>query len=227
MDPTRLAVFALLALLVLLTGIGATPIFIFVFKPDAMSYSFDDSFAGQELMSKSDTLQDWIVRLKELGFFLLGVKVEKLPWWGRAFREVALASREAESYASIVLHGDGKPASLYFYTPFRDGGMVFTRNYAFAPQVESERVSVRNIPSTDFKEILDSHLSRLRTFKERELRPLAGQSQQARIEATQTFYASEYARRHGHYLLSPGTLGFGVSLVLLLYAAYRFAFIAR
>jgi hypothetical protein len=227
MDTISLAVLAFLALLVFLTGIGSIPILVFVFKPDAMSYSFDDSFAGQELISKSDALQDWVRRLQELGFFLLGVKVEKLPLWGQAYREVALVSREGETYASILLHGDGKPASLYFYTPFKDGGMVFTRNHEFAPQMESERVSVRNVPRNDFNEILESHLSRLRIFKERGSRPLAGQSQQARIEATRAFYASEYARRQGHYLYSPSTMGFGVSLVLLFYAACRFAFSLR
>lgn len=223
----NLAVLALLMVLIFLTGLEAIPIFAFVSKPDAMSYSFDDSLAGQELISKSGELQDWLGRLKELGFFPLGVKAEKLPFWGPAYREVALASPEAETYASIVLHKDGRPTSLYFCTPFRDGGMVFTRNYAFAPQEESERVSVRNVPVNDLKEILDSHLSRLRIFRERGLIPLAGQSQEARIEATKAFYASEYARRKGHYLFSPSTLGFGVSLLLLLYTVRRVAFAAR
>jgi hypothetical protein len=227
MSITSIFILALLALLVLLTGIGATPIFLFVFKPDAMSYSFDDSFAGQELMSKSDALQEWIGGLKGLGFFLLGIKVEKLPLWGPAYREAALVSPEADSYASIVLSKNGRPVSMYFYTPIRDGGMVFTRNYGFAPQEESERVSVRNVPSDDFKTILDDHLARLKIFKEKGLLPLLGQSPQARIESTKSFYASEYARRHGHYLYSPSTMGFGVSILLFLYVVFRFASVGR
>ena len=224
MEIEKIVVLSLLTLLVFLTGKDALPILAFVLKPDAMRYSFDDSFAGQELISKSGELQDWVRRLQELGFFLLGVKAEKLPLWGPAYREAALASRESETYASIVLHRNGKPASLYFYTPFRDGGMVFTRNHAFAPEAEGERVSVQNVPVQDFKEILDNHEQRLRIFKESGLAPMPGYNQQARIEATRAFYESDYSRRHGRYLMSPNVLGFGVSLLLLLYAAYRIAF---
>jgi len=227
MGITSLALLAILTLLVVLSGKEAVPILVFVLRPGAMRYSFDDSFASQELISKSSALHDWLHRLQELGFFLLGVKVEKLPLWGRAYREVALASQEAETYASIVLHGDGSPASLYFYTPFQSGGMVFTRNYAPASEAESERLSVKNVPTQNFKEILESHEYRLRVFKERGLVPLAGFSQQARIEATRAFYASEYARRPGQLVLSPSVLGFYVSLLLLLGAAYWFAIASR
>jgi hypothetical protein len=227
MDLFTLTAMVLLALLVLLTGVEAIPIFVFFFRPGAMRLSFDDALAGNERIAKSPVLQEWLIRLQDLGFVLMGVKVERLPLWGRAYREAALVSLSDETYASIVLHPNGRPVSLYFYTPFQDGGMVFTRNFSFAPQMETERISVRNIPGDDFKAALASHVSRVGAFKEKGLTPLAGQSPQARIEATQAFYASEYSRRHGHYLLSPSTLGFGVLLLLALYAVYRFAFTMR
>jgi hypothetical protein len=223
MELISFAFLALLTILVFLTGKDAIPMLEFILQPDSMRYSFEDSVGGQDLISRSGALQDWICRLKEFGFFLIGVKVEKLPLWGGAYREAALVSPDAEIYASIVLRRDGSPASLYFYTPFRDGGMVFTRNYSGAPEMEGERISVKNMPTQDFQEILDSHEKRLRTFKESGLMPLAGSSPQARIEATRAFYLSEYARRHGQHLASPGILSFGGVLLLLLFVACRIA----
>jgi hypothetical protein len=158
--------------------------------------------------------------LQELGFSLLGVKLEKLPLWGGTYREVALASEEAEAYASIGLRKDGRPRGLYFYTPLRDAGMVFTRNRALGGEAESERLSVKNVPTQNFKEILDSHQQRLRVLKERGLVPSVGLSQQARIEATRAFYASGYARRR--LARSRKVLRFCGSLLLLLAAVWFF-----
>lgn len=226
MDGFKTAILALLALLVILTGKDAIPTLIFVLMPGALRFSFDDSSKGQEPLSKHGDLHDWLLKLQELGFTLLGVKVEKLPLWGPEYRELALASREAEAYASIVLHRDGSsPASLYIYTPFQDGGMVFTRNYEPAPEAEGDRLSVKNVPTSDFKTVLASHVGRLRVFTERGLRPLVGLSRQAKIEATRIFYASEYSHRPALYVLSPCVLGFFLSLLLLLLGVFGYVIV--
>jgi hypothetical protein len=216
MGTTSWAIPAILILLVTLSGWEAIPLLVLALNPGSMRYWFDDSQTGQELISKSPTLQAWLLQLQALGFFPLGIKAEKLPLWGGVYREAALVSRETDIYASIVLHRNGDPASLYFYTPLRGGGMVFTRNHSFAPEAESDGLSVRNVPTHDFKEALASHSERLLNLTEKGFLPIVGSSQQTRIEATRAFYVSAYARRPSQYLLSPVILSFFLWIVLAL-----------
>ena len=206
---------AALVLLAVLSGLDAIPIILFALNPDAMRYSFDDPPEEQEKLSRSKELREWIGRLRDMGFSMLGIKAERLPLWGRTFREAALVSRAADTYASIVLHPDGRPASLYFFTPFENGGAVFTRDHPYGAEAEGETLSVKNVPSKDFREIMESHERRLRIFTDRGMRPLIGSGQQARIDATGLFYKSAYARQSGHYFASPGVLGFFLSVAIL------------
>ncbi len=215
MEISNVAVFVLLAAIVFLLGIRAIPTLIFMIHPDFMSYQFDNPGADGELALKSDALQDWIRRLRELDFFLMGIKSEKLPLWGSAYREATLVSREAESYASIVMEKDGSPLSLYFYTPLRGGGMVFTRNHQTAPEAEGERLSVKSIVSEDFQKILDGHVQRVRSFQDKGWMPAVGSTPEARIEATRAFYASPYARGRIQFLFTPSVMSFLLSLILL------------
>jgi len=205
-----------LLFLLIVTGISAIPTIIFVLNPDSMRYSFDDPADEQERLSRSADLREWTARLREMGFSLLGVKAERLPLWGRAYREAALVSRAADMYASIVLDPANGPASLYFYSPLENGGMVFTRNHPHGRETETETVTVKNIPSQDFREVFDSHEKRLRVFLDKGWRPLIGSGQQARIEATRVFYKSSYARQPVLYLSSSGIPVFIVSVVSIL-----------
>jgi hypothetical protein len=215
MGLLELVLLAGLVLLAVFTGLDAIPIIVFSRNPDAMRYEFDNPAAEEEQLSRSPELREWIGRLKDMGFFMLGIKAERLPLWGRAYREAALVSRAAETYASITLHPDGSPSSLYFYTPLGNGDMVFTRNHPYGKEAEGDALSVKNIPSKDFREIMESHERRLRIFLDRGMRPLVGSGTQARIEATGLFYKSEYARRDGQYLASPSVLGFAFSIAIL------------
>ncbi|MBN2085497.1 MAG: hypothetical protein JW748_09755 [Anaerolineales bacterium] len=219
MDLLATALIAGLLILIVITGISAIPTILFVLNPDSMRYSFDDPVAEQERISRSAELRVWITRLREMGFSMLGIKAERLPLWGRTYREAALVSRAAEAYASIVLDPADRPASLYFFTPLTNGGMVFTRNHPYGREVETEPVSVKNVPSKDFQEIMDSHEKRLRVFLDRGWRPLIGSGQQARIDATRAFYQSKYARQPGLFLISPGVQGFILSFLSLLILA--------
>jgi hypothetical protein len=227
MDMLALLLIIGLVILLVFFAIDAIPTILFVMNPESMRYSFDDPAAEQERLSRSVELREWIGRLREMGFSSLGIKAERLPLWGKTFREAALVSRTADTYASIVLRPDGNPASLYFYTPFENGGMVFTRDNTYGREAESEQVSVRNIPSRDFREIMDSHEKRLRVFLDRGWRPRIGSGQQARIEATEFFYKSAYARRPGIYLAAPAIPFFFLLIVILLAAAAWNALVLR
>ncbi|MGB7538378.1 MAG: hypothetical protein WBM17_07550 [Anaerolineales bacterium] len=227
MDTISVALILGLVILLVFSAIDAIPIILFVLNPDAMRYSFDDPAVEQERISRSVELRDWISRLRELGFSPLGIKAERLPLWGKSFREVALVSRAADTYASIGLHPNGNPASLYFYTPFENGGMVFTRDNAYGREAESENLSVKNISSKDFREVMDSHEKRLRIFLDKGWKPLIGSGQQARIEATGIFYRSAYARRPGVYLAAPAVQFFFLLTAILLAAAAWNALVLR
>jgi hypothetical protein len=192
MAPGTILIVMILSLAVLFNAWSAIPILAFVWKPVP--------------------LQNWIGRLKGIGFSYLGIKVEHLPLWGAAYREAALVSREAEAYASIVLKKDGTPSTMYFYTPFRNGGMVFTRSHLYGTEMETESISMKNVPYPDFRDILDNHTARVRAFQNRGLISNVGSSPQSRIDATMDFYRSEYSRKHGKYLFLPGVVGFFTSL---------------
>ncbi len=120
-----------------------------------------------KVLGDSPALVESLDRLKRLHYFLLGVKVEKLPWWGPEFREVALAARDHTAFASIVLQPFGAPASVYLYTPLRGGGMVFTRDYAGGAQVEDEWLSVRNVPTEDLERLAGAHHDRVEDMRRR------------------------------------------------------------
>ncbi len=116
--------------LVLLTGRRALPPLLMRIRPGMLRCWFLPADQETKVLGDSPALVESLDRLKRLHYFLLGVKVERLPWWGPEFREVALAARDHTAFASIVLQPFGAPASVYLYTPLRGGGMVFTRDYA-------------------------------------------------------------------------------------------------
>jgi hypothetical protein len=209
-------IFILLALaLVALAGRRALPLLLFSLSPESLRVWFDDTPQSATTTSRSPALRDLVGQMKSLGFLSLGLKVEKLPLGGPAYREVALASAERSAFASIVLSPGGEPASFYFYTPFEAGGMVFTRNFAFGREAEAPPVSVRNVPGRAPEDVLAAHNERVRDFHALGLRPIGSYTQKGRIEATRAFYASAYARRGIAYLRSPDVLAFFFMLAVL------------
>jgi len=205
--------------LVLLTTRRALPALILRRRPESLACTFLGPEDEKRILDGSPVLQEAVDRLKRLHFFLLGVKVEKMPLWGGRFSEVALAARDQSSFASIVLQPFGAPASVYFYTPLSPGSMAFTRDFAGGAQAESPGLSVRNVPNEELEAVHRAHQERVAALRAQgyaaDLRP----SQAGRIAATRAFYASPYYRR-----LSAGrdhlmALSCAASLALLLWAA--------
>ncbi len=209
-------IFVVLALvLVFLAGRRALPLLLFSLDPRLLRVWFDDAGATASLISRSASLRDLVGALKSLGFLPLGLKVEKLPLGGPAYREVSLASEERLAFASIVLAPSGDPASFYFYTPFENGGLVFTRNFSFGLEAEAPPVSVRNVPGGVPGQMLAVHTDRVRDFQARGMKPTGLYTQQGRIDATRAFYASRYARRGLAYMKSPDVVAFFFMLAVL------------
>jgi hypothetical protein len=202
-------------LLVLFTGLIGGPLVVLALNRRALRVTFDSPEEQREFLARSVHLQEWVDRLKELGFTMIGIATEKIPLWGPGFKGLSMVSISAEAYAGIVLHPDGEPASMYFYTPMRGGGMVFTRNFG-GDQAEAERYSVRNVESINFKAILDDHLERIEKFRGRGLQPAVGSSQSARITATADYYDSEYGRKSLRSVWQKPVLNFMAALALLL-----------
>jgi hypothetical protein len=216
MDAIVVLVF--LAVLVGLFGIEAVPLLALSINGGRLTSYFENTEATAAALRRSALLAEWFKSLKDLGFAVLGVKAEKLPLWGPVFRELALASPGGEAYAGIVLYPDGSPASLYFYTPMRGGGMVFTRNFA-GRELEAERTSVRNVQNADAAAIFNDHRARVDQFRFRGLTPAAGATQAARLDATTAFYESEYGRQSLPPPWSPPVQRFMIALVFLLVVA--------
>ena len=209
-------VFVALAL-VLLTGRSALPALLMRLRPGMMRCRFLAPDQEAQVLGDSPALVDSLERLKRLHFFLLGVKLEKLPLWGQEYREVALAARDHSAFASIVLQTFGAPASVYLYTPLRGGGMVFTRDYAGGAQVDDERVSVRNIPTEDLERLAGAHHERVEDMCRRGAVLEVRATQAGRQEATRAFYASGYFRKTSTPYLLPALLSFCASVGLLVW----------
>jgi len=218
MSPLELALVCVAIGLVLLTGRSILPDLLALVQPSRLRCWFLDAEQGEKALGASPLLEECLHVLKTQHFFLLGIKAEKLPLWGKDYREVALAARDHSAFASIVLQPFGAPASIYLYTPLRGGGMVLTRDYAGGPQAESDRLSVRNVPTEDLEKLVSDHRARVEAMRARgavlDLRP----SQAGRLDATRAFYASKYFRRAAMPHIIPGLASFVVSLILLLWA---------
>jgi hypothetical protein len=206
--------------LVLLTGRGALPALLMRVRPGMLRCWFLAADLEATVLEGSPALMEFLERLKRVRYFLLGVKVEKLPLWGQEYREVALAARDQSAFASIVLHTYGAPASVYLYTPLQGGGMVFTRDYAGGPQVDEDRLSVRNIPTGDLERLAGAHHERVEEMRLRGADLEVRATQAGRVEATRAFYASSYFRKASTPILIPALLSFSASVGLLLWAIF-------
>jgi hypothetical protein len=218
MSHLELALVCVATGLVLLTGRSILPALLLLIRPTLLRCWFLDADQEAECLGASPALEDCLQRFKAQHFFLLGVKAEKLPLWGREEREVALAARDHSAFASIVLQPFGAPASIYLYTPLGKGGMVFTRDYAGGAQTENGQLSVRNVPTEDIEQLVRDHHARVAGMQERGAVLDLRSSQAGRLDATRAFYASEYFRRTAIIHIIPGAASFVVSLALLLWA---------
>ena len=204
--------------LVLLTGQHVLPGLVVLMRPARLRCWFLDADQEAKALGSSPLLEECLQRLKAQRFFLLGVKAEKLPLWGRQEQEVALAARDRSAFASIVLQPFGAPASIYLYTPLAGGGTVFTRDFAGGGEAEGDRLSVRNLPTEDLELLVRDHRARVDALRARGVVPDVRPSQAGRIEATHAFYASKYFRQAALPGVIPGLAGFALSIVLLLWA---------
>lgn len=221
MLPGDFTLLFIAVVLVVITGRTAIPLMLFLFQPHIMRFGFLEDAEGERLRAKSPQLMQWISDLEKCGFRYLGIKIEKMPFWGGTFREVAFTSASEEAFAAIVLRPDRNPASVYYYSPLTDGGMVFTRNGEYGREAESEGISVINIPTDDFGYLLEAHRQRLQAFKTRGFSVNASFDRPGRIKATETFYASTYARQRGFILQSPHLIGFIIALFFLTIVVFR------
>jgi hypothetical protein len=216
---------ALLAVgLAVWSGWRAVPLLTFALTPERITYWFLDQVHSDQIIAASPTVQAKIQELRALGFVPLGVKIEKVLWQ-QAGREVALVSTEAETFACIVLTRTGRALSVYFYTPFKDGGLVFTRTASALPIMESRNTSVKNVATDSLEAALTSHRQRVRTLRHRGLKPAVAPSQEARLAATRLYYETTYAKRAGRKLLKqPVVRDFALTMLLLAAVSGVYAF---
>lgn len=218
MSHLEIALVCLATGLVLLTGQRVLPGLVVLMRPARLRCWFLDADQEAKVLGSSPLLEECLQRLKAQRFFLVGVKAEKLPLWGRQVQEVALAARDRSAFASIVLQPFGAPASIYLYTPLAGGGMAFTRDFAGGGEAERDRLSVRNLPTEDLELLVRDHRARVDALRARGAVPDVRPSQAGRIQATRAFYASRFFRRDALPGLLPGLASFALSIVLLLWA---------
>lgn len=194
---------------------------ILAISPAAMRSWFLPAEKADQLVAISEELPAWLHRLEALGFSRLGIKAEKPPLRGTVYLEFSCVSIEDNAFASIVLDPrDGRPRSLYFYTPLTDGRFVLTRDGDFGLEIETQDASVKNVPSDDVSAVLASHEQRVQHFMQKGFVPRVGSGEQSRLEATHLYYASKYGRQSFLRLfLRSGGLLFLMAILLLIAVA--------
>jgi hypothetical protein len=216
MDLLAIVVLIVLGISVAVQCANTLPGLALVLWPASVRSTFDSRDPGETLHNAPQALRDRLEELKTLDFSIIGVKIEQPPLWGRAVREIALVSKAKQCYASIILHPNASPASVYCYTPFSDGGMVFTRDFEAGSEAEGERLSVKNVVSTGLSGLVEDHVRRVEGMMQRGLMPRVGSTQHSRLEATGAFYASDYARRAQRDLWWPRIARLAIAIGLFL-----------
>ena len=201
--------------IVLITGWSALPLILFALFPSSVRSWFLDDVETQQIMAAHPLQMETVVELETLGFRLQGVRVEKLPLWGVKIPAIALACPESRTYASVLLSARKKPVGMYFFTPLNDGGMIFTRNQAQAPEFESALESVKNLPGAPLSVVYSAHLARLRARQLPDASLFEVQKSPARHAAARLFYQTTYGRQQTQkYLGMRPVIRFGIAILL-------------
>ena len=203
--------------IVLITGWSALPILLFALFPTRIRSRFLDESAAQKLMAAHPLQMETVAELKALGFDMMGVRIEQLPLWGMQLPAIALVSAESRTYASVLFSARQKPVGIYFFTPLKSGGMVFTRNQEQQPEFESALESVKNVPGVPISAVYAAHLSRLRSRSVAEAALWDVNPQENRHTAARLFYATTYGRKQVRkYLTTRPVRNFALAVLLLI-----------
>lgn len=212
--------------LVVLTGIQALPLLALALAPGLVQTWFIDADKSERLIraTASPAVKAKVAQLQALGFELLGIRAEKI-WWRKPIHEIAFTAVDADTFGSIILNQNQKAADLYLYTPFAGDGLVFTRGPSRLPEMESETISVKNLPLDKPERLAASHRQRVRDLKKKGLTPLAVVTPADRLAAARIYYASAYGRRAGRTWLGARPVrNFLVLLALFVAAGALFAY---
>lgn len=215
--PTVILLAALVAFLI--AAWSAVPLIWFALRPTSIRSYFIDSKLADKLVTMDPVIAETIQQIQGLGFSLLGVRMEQLPLWGVRVAAVSLASPETHTYASVMFLTNGGRVPVYFYTPFRSGGMVFTRNQPFGSEFEDATVSVKNVSTHHLSEVYSAHLARVETLRTPLVEWFDMTHREARNEACRLYYATSYGRSQARRLLhSKAVRNFAIAAAIFLFA---------
>jgi hypothetical protein len=188
----ELAALTIALFIVLLAARAALPGAVLLLRPSGIRAAFTGGPESLEDLAESAGAHQLVDRIIALGFEPLGVKVEYFPLWG-SVSSLALASPKARAFASIGVRGQSVRV-LYYYTVFTDGALVLTADGLFQP-LEQDDYVISVIPATSPRELLDIHHEQLDRLIDNGHNPLEDYSQEARLAATDLFYAAAPSRR--------------------------------
>jgi hypothetical protein len=199
---------------------AALPRIVLLVKPTALRWEFEEGSEALQGQVGTAEIRELMERLRQLTFTPLGVKIEYLPF-GSKIREFALGSREAKSFASILLVKHLPRLYYYYYTPFEDGAVVLTANGLFRPTERAEYI-ISVIPGATPRELLVMHKEAVDKLIDTGHRLFRDYTRESRLEATGLFYASSHSKRRMRFTglaslliltLTAGVLGCGAWLI--------------
>jgi hypothetical protein len=200
---------------------AAIPALLASLWPTLVHSRFIGSPKSDKLMARFQELHRWADQFSSAGFVALGVKVER-PLWGVGSREMAFMSKQAEAYGDVSTVWFGMPKeTVHLYTPFTDGGIIFTTTWAFVKPSRGAHDSVSVIKSSSLDHLLKVHTQRIQAFKDQGRTPVIGPTAEHRIAATHQYYASAAGRRsmRRHAIRAAAQTGLFVVLTVAIVAA--------
>jgi hypothetical protein len=177
---------------------------LFLFSPATLRIYFetDENKSGDLLQNEG--IRVITSQLLALGFSQIGVKVEKMPLWGKGIPSLSFASLNARTYASLYV---SRYKVIYYYlTAFSGGQVVLTASDNF-PAVETEHFIQSTVAYVGPEAVLAVHQKQVEKLRAKGFIPVSDLNRENRITATSQYYNADIMRKQmrlvGLFYISP------------------------
>ena len=191
MSPIDMLMFVITAGVMLYGVWKFLPGGIYLFFPSGVRSHFDAGNDASLKFLQQGNVLSITEKLKALGFFQLGVKIEQRPLWG-SISDLSLASNSAHTFASITVINS--KTLYYFFTPFSGGQAVLTANDGFSTVNTADFIQSSVFAATP-ADLLAIHQRYVDEFLKKGFSPFSDYTQQTRLEATSLYYRINSVRK--------------------------------
>ncbi len=184
-------IFLAVSAVIFLFGVWAfLPRAVFMAAPAAISSRYrEDDKAGETSPGEVRKLID---RMRDLGFQVQGVLVEKSPLWGKSIENIVLTKSGSNEYAAVVQRK--KSSFYYFQTVYQDGRLVVTAESNFK-NIRTSRLYQDIVSANNTVEVLDIHRLHVEEFSTEGEPPCREYTPEILKDTTHLYYNLPESRR--------------------------------